>query len=147
MQESVRVCVPRYLQIGKGSISQLPSILSAIGTATRPLIVTDKTMVEIGHVALVTKHLDSHGISYGIFDGTVPDPTDKVISEGLAVLKAGGYDSVIGIGGGSPIDTAKAMAVMSQGSQNILDYRPPQQFNTPGLPIIAIPTTAGVVGA
>ncbi|MFT7453979.1 MAG: alcohol dehydrogenase class IV [Saprospiraceae bacterium] len=143
MQESVRVCVPRYLQIGKGSISQLPSILSAIGTATRPLIVTDKTMVEIGHVALVTKHLDSHGISYGIFDGTVPDPTDKVISEGLAVLKAGGYDSVIGIGGGSPIDTAKAMAVMSQGSQNILDYRPPQQFNTPGLPIIAIPTTAG----
>ena len=143
MQENVRVCVPRYLQIGKGSIAELPSILNAIGTAKRPLIVTDKMMVEIGHVALVTNHLDKHGIRYGIFDGTVPDPTDKIIQAGLAVLKEGGYDSVIGIGGGSPIDTAKAMAVMSQGSHNILDYRPPQQFNEPGLPIIAIPTTAG----
>jgi len=135
MQENVRVCVPRYLQIGKGSVTQLPSIPSAIGTAKRPLIVTDKTMVELGHVALVTKHLDDNGISYGIFDDTVPDPTDKIITEGLAVLEAGGYDSVIGIGGGSPIDTAKAMSVMSQGSHSILDYRPPAQFNTPEYPL------------
>jgi alcohol dehydrogenase class IV len=143
MQDSVRVCVPRYLQVGRGSVSKLPSILEAIGSARRPLIVTDKVMVAIGHVSRVTDLLDKAGIDYGVFDETTPDPTDIVIKHGLLALKEGGFDSLIGLGGGSPIDTAKAIAVMSQNSENILDYRPPKQFNTTGLPMIAIPTTAG----
>lgn len=78
------------------------------------------------------------------FDETIPDPTDLVVVKDLAMLKQGGFDCVIGFGGGSPIDTAKAIAVMSQHSDNILDYRPPMQFNKKGgLPVIAIPTTAG----
>ena len=143
MQDSVRVCVPRFLQIGRGSVSKLPSIIEAIGSARRPLIVTDKVMVAIGHVARVTDLLDKAGISYGIFDETTPDPTDIAVQRGIAALREGGFDSLIGLGGGSPIDTAKAIAVMSQNSENILDYRPPSQFNNSGLPVIAIPTTAG----
>jgi alcohol dehydrogenase class IV len=78
------------------------------------------------------------------FDETIPDPTDLVVVKGLAMLKQGGFDCVIGFGGGSQIDTTKAIAVMSQHSDNILDYRPPMQFNKKGgLPVIAIPTTAG----
>lgn len=143
MQNNVRVCIPRYLQIGKGSVEKLPEILKAIGVK-KPLIITDKMMVEIGNVAKITAYLDSDEFEYGVFDETVPDPTDLVIAIGLAALREGGYDSVIGLGGGSPIDTAKAIAVLSQHSDNILDYRPPMQFNEKGgLPIIAIPTTAG----
>ncbi|MFT6968080.1 MAG: alcohol dehydrogenase class IV [Cellvibrionaceae bacterium] len=143
MQDNVRVCIPRYLQIGKRSVEKLPEILKTIGVK-KPLIITDKMMVEIGNVAKITAYLDSDEFEYGVFDETVPDPTDLVIAKGLAALREGGYDSVIGLGGGSPIDTAKAIAVLSQHSDNILDYRPPMQFNEKGgLPIIAIPTTAG----
>jgi len=90
MQDSVRVCVPRYLQIGKGSIAYLPEILKAIGNANHPLIVTDKMMIEIGHVGRITAHLDAQGISYGVFDETVPDPTDTVLKAGLTELKKAG---------------------------------------------------------
>ncbi|MGH1538835.1 MAG: iron-containing alcohol dehydrogenase [Arenicella sp.] len=143
MQDTIRVCTPRYLQIGKGSITQLSNVLKTIGSANRPLIVTDKMMVELGHVDRIRQHLNEHGINCGVFDETIPDPTDTVIEAGLNTLKSGGFDCVIGLGGGSPIDTAKAISVLSQHSSNILDYRPPKQFNQAGLPIIAIPTTAG----
>lgn len=143
MQESVRVCIPRYLQIGKKSVEKLPEILRTIGVS-KPLIITDKMMVQIGNVERITSYLDNKEFEYGVFDETVPDPTDLVIAKGLTALNEGGFDSVIGLGGGSPIDTAKAIAVLSQHSDNILDYRPPKQFNEKGgLPIIAIPTTAG----
>ncbi|NVJ92617.1 MAG: iron-containing alcohol dehydrogenase [Methylocystaceae bacterium] len=143
MRQTVRVCMPRYMQIGKGSVGTIVDILGVIGNVKCPLIVTDKMMVQIGHVAKVTSQLDEQGIKYGVFDETIPDPTDTIVKEGIQKLKAGNHDCVIAIGGGSPIDTAKAIAVLSQGSDDILDYRPPQQFNKIGLPIVAIPTTAG----
>ncbi len=143
MRKTVRVCTPRYLQIGEGSVSCLPDILSAIGKISSPLIITDKTMVELGHVAKVQSALINQGIACGIFDETVPDPTDEVVLAALSKLEAGKHDCVIGVGGGSPIDTAKAVAVMSRYSRDIFDYRPPAEFNEPGLPMIAVPTTAG----
>ena len=143
MRETVRICTPRYLQIGRGSVSYIPEILDAIGPIRSPLIVTDKTMVELGHVGKVQDCLADHGIDCGVFGETLPDPTDEVLLAALDKLRAGNHDCVIGVGGGSSIDTAKAIAVMSQYSSNILDYRPPNEFNKPGLPMIAVPTTAG----
>ncbi|MBT3789620.1 MAG: iron-containing alcohol dehydrogenase [Alphaproteobacteria bacterium] len=143
MRETVRVCVPRYLQIGRGSIAHIPDILGAIGNAQSPLIVTDKMMVELGHVAKVQTALADRGVICGVFDETLPDPTDDVVLAALSKLEDGGHDSVIGVGGGSPIDTAKAVSVMSRHGKDILDYRPPKEFNEPGLPMIAVPTTAG----
>ena len=143
MREMVRVCMPRYLQVGKGSITKLPDILATIGDIRKPLIVTDKVMVALGHVAGVVSNLASHGMTCGAFDATASDPTDNDIKEGLTMLEAGEHDCLIGLGGGSPIDVAKAVAVMSQHSRDILDYRPPVEFNSPGLPMIAAPTTAG----
>ncbi len=143
MRETVRVCTPRYLQIGRGSVAHIPGILNAIGADQSPLIVTDKTMVELGHVAKVQDGLADQGIACGVFDRTVPDPTDEVVLAALAQLEDGKHGSVIGVGGGSPIDTAKAVAVMARHSRNLLDYRPPKEFNEPGLPMIAVPTTAG----
>ena len=141
-RDNVRICVPRYMQIGKGSLSQLPEILNIIGSVKSPLIVTDKQMVKFGYVKKLQEILLKAGIKSSVFDDTIPDPTDTVVLNGIDILKKNKNDAVIGFGGGSPIDTAKAIAVLSQYSKNIQDYKPPSTFDKKGLPIIAIPTTA-----
>ena len=142
-RDNVRICVPRYMQIGKGSLSQLPEILNIIGSVKSPLIVTDKQMVKFGYVKKLQEILLKAGLKSSVFDDTIPDPTDTVVLNGIDILKKNKNDAVIGFGGGSPIDTAKAIAVLSQYSKNIQDYKPPSTFDKKGLPIIAIPTTAG----
>ena len=142
-RDNVRVCVPRYMQIGKGSLSQLPEILKIVGSVKSPLIVTDKQMVKFGYVKKLQEILLKAGLKSSVFDDTIPDPTDTVVLNGIDILKKNKNDAVIGFGGGSPIDTAKAIAVLSQYSKNIQDYKPPSTFDKKGLPIIAIPTTAG----
>ena len=142
-RDNIRVCVPRYMQIGKGSLNQLPEILKIIGSVKSPLIVTDKQMVKFGYVKKLQEILFEAGFKSSVFDDTIPDPTDTVVLNGIDVLKKNKNDAVIGFGGGSPIDTAKAIAVLSQYSKNIQDYKPPSTFDKKGLPIIAIPTTAG----
>ena len=131
------------MQIGKGSLSQLPEILNIIGSVKFPLIVTDKQMLKFGYVKKLQEILLKAGIKSSVFDDTIPDPTDTVVLNGIDILKKNKNDAVIGFGGGSPIDTAKAIAVLSQYSKNIQDYKPPSTFDKKGLPIIAIPTTAG----
>ena len=135
--------MPRYMQIGKGSINQLPEILNIVGSVKSPLIVTDKQMVKFGYVKKLQETLSKAGLKSSVFDDTIPDPTDTVVLNGIDILKKNKNDAVIGFGGGSPIDTAKAIAVLSQYSKNIQDYKPPSTFDKKGLPIIAIPTTAG----
>ena len=131
------------MQIGKGSLNQLPEILSIIGSVKSLLIVTDKQMVKFGYVKKLQEILSKAGFKSNVFDDTIPDPTDTVVLNGVDILKKNKNDAVIGFGGGSPIDTAKAIAVLSQYSKNIQDYKPPSTFDKKGLPIIAIPTTAG----
>ena len=143
MRETVRVCVPRILQIGKGSLDLIPDVLARIGSANRPLVVTDEVMVSQGIVGRVRERLAERNIRCGVFDGVIPDPTDEVVHAGLAVLEAGGHDCVVGLGGGSSMDAAKAMAVMARHPRDLLFYRPPREFDTPGLPMVAVPTTAG----
>jgi alcohol dehydrogenase class IV len=142
-RDNVRVCVPRYMQIGKGSLNQLPEILNTLGSVKSLLIVTDKQMVQFGYVKKLQEILTKSGLKSNVFDDTIPDPTDTVVLNGIDTLLKNKNDAVIGFGGGSPIDTAKAIAVLSQYSKNIQDYKPPSTFDKKGLPIIAIPTTAG----
>ena len=82
-------------------------------SGTRALLVTDRYMVDSGTVERVTKPLDAADISHDIFCDTVPDPTTDVVDAGVARLKGGDYDCLVALGGGSPIDTAKAMAVLA----------------------------------
>ena len=131
------------MQIGKGSLNQLPDILNIVGSIKAPSIVTDKQTVKSGYVKKLQELLSKAGLTSNVFDDTIPDPTDTVVLNGIDILKTNKNDAVIGFGGGSPIDTAKAIAVLSQYSKNIQDYKPPSTFDKKGLPIIAIPTTAG----
>ena len=142
-RDNVRVCVPRYMQIGKGSLNQLPEIIKILEPIKSFLIVTDKQMVEFGYVKKLQDILSNAGLKSNVFDDTVPDPTDTVVLNGINFLEKFKNEAVIGFGGGSPIDTAKAIAAMAKHSKNIQDYKPPSTFDKQGLPIIAIPTTAG----
>ena len=142
-RDNVRVCIPRYLQIGKGSLNELPEIIKILGSINSLLIVTDKQMVKFGYVKKLQEVLSKEGIKSDVFDDTVPDPTDTVVLNGINFLKKFKNEAVIGFGGGSPIDTAKAIAAMAKHSKNIQDYKPPSTFDKQALPIIAIPTTAG----
>ena len=142
-RDNVRICVPRYMQIGKGSLNQLPEIIKTLDSVKSFLIVTDKQMVEFGYVKKLQDILTRAGLKSNVFDDTVPDPTDKVVLNGINHLEKFKSEAVIGFGGGSPIDTAKAIAAMAKYSKNVQDYKPPSTFDKQGLPIIAIPTTAG----
>ena len=143
MRDTVGICAPRYLDIGRGAVDDIANLLGKVGKVQNPLIVTDKIMVEIGIAGRVQKLLADTGMNSAIFDSVLPDPTDEMVLAGIAVLESGKHDCVIGLGGGSPLDAGKAIAVMAVNSRDIQDYRPPGQFNGSGLPMVAIPTTAG----
>ena len=108
-RDNVRVCVPRYLQIGKGSLNELPEIIKILGSIKSLLIVTDKQMVSFGYVKKLQDVLSKAGLKSDVFDDTVPDPTDTVVLNGIKFLEKCKSDAVIGFGGGSPIDTAKQL--------------------------------------
>jgi alcohol dehydrogenase class IV len=91
----------------------------------------------------VTEPLRAAGIVPDVFSDTVPEPTDSVVYAGVAVIKTGEYDCLIGFGGGSPIDTAKAMAILCPGESGMRAFKVPHQADRAALPVIAIPTTAG----
>ncbi len=137
-----RVQSPRIIRIGGGVSSETAEVMAQLGVS-RPLIVTDKILIELGHVKKVTDILAGAGISWGLYDGVVEDPTDICVDEGLAALHAGDYDCIIGLGGGSPMDTAKAISFMSVNPGHVRDYKAPTQIDKCGLPIILIPTTGG----
>lgn len=78
-----------------------------------------------------------------MFDQVVEDPTDVCVDAGLAALRAGDFDCIIGFGGGSPMDTAKAISFMSVNPGHVRDYKAPRQIDHCGPPVILIPTTGG----
>ena len=117
-RENVRICVPRYMQIGKGSLNELPEILKILNPIKSYLIVTDKQMVEFGYVKKLQDILSRTGLESNVFDDTVPDPTDEIVLKGINFLEKCKNEAVIGFGGGSPIDTAKAIASNPTGAKS-----------------------------
>jgi alcohol dehydrogenase class IV len=136
------ISLPRTMSIGGGALKELPELLGRFGI-TRPLVVTDPFMKSSGVLDKLTALLDKAGIAWADFSDTVPDPTSTVVEAGSAILNEGGFDGLVALGGGSPIDTAKAMAILAANGGKIRDYRVPNPIPKPGLPVIAIPTTAG----
>jgi alcohol dehydrogenase class IV len=139
---SNQIILPRILQVGAGASDEAGNIITALG-CKRPLIVTDKMMVQLGYVAQLQNSLNALNISSDVFADTVPEPTVSSIQAGVEQVRQGNYDSIIAIGGGSPIDSAKAMSILGKYGGVMRDYKFPRIVTEPGLPIIAIPTTAG----
>ena len=138
---------PRIMIVGGGAVAQTAELLAKLGLS-RPLVVTDPYMVSSGLVRRCLDPLAAAGMTADVFSDTVPEPTDIVIEAGVARLSGHAYDCLIGFGGGSPIDTAKAMSILAHGrltgaGSMMRDFKVPVAADAAGLPIIAIPTTAG----
>ena len=99
-----RIQSPKIIRIGGGVAKEIADVLKQLNLS-RPLIVTDKNLVELGHVNLVLEILKKYNISWSVFDGVVEDPTDQCVDSGLEVFNSGSFDCIIGLGGGSPMDT------------------------------------------
>lgn len=139
---SFTITLPRLIEIGKDACQKLPTILTTLGV-NKPLIITDKMMVQLGYIKQVQDILKTNNIVSEVHDDTIPEPTETSILSGVEKVRNGGYDSIIALGGGSPIDSAKAISILGKFGGVIRDYKFPRQTNEMGLPIIAIPTTAG----
>ena len=140
------IAAPRLLLVAGGAVRQIADVMGKFGLS-RPLIVTDPFMVKSGLLNRCLDPLAAAGIAADVFSDTIPEPTDTIVEAGVAAFAKAPYDCLIGFGGGSPIDTAKAMAVLAPrgdgGGGAMRDYKVPFAADRGAVPVIAIPTTAG----
>jgi alcohol dehydrogenase class IV len=133
--------LPRILRVGGGASQELAATLAQLGLS-KPLIVTDPFIRSRPFFDAIVGTVPDLDVAADVFADCVPDPTTDSVRAGLAALTAKDYDCLIAIGGGSSMDTAKAMAAMQGRSEPMRQYKVPFALDS-GLPIIAIPTTAG----
>lgn len=109
----------------------------------RALIIADQFLVTGGQAQKMQELLASEGVEAVIYDKGMAEPTDTHVQEGLSILRRAGCDLVIGFGGGSALDTAKAVAVMATNPGSISNYMGANKVKADRLPLIAVNTTAG----
>ncbi|HAS6233194.1 TPA: L-threonine dehydrogenase [Vibrio vulnificus] len=134
--------IPTVNLMGAGCLKDAADSIKAQGF-TKGLIVTDKILNQIGVVKQVQDLLSERHVEAVVFDGTQPNPTIGNVNAGLALLKQNQCDFVISLGGGSPHDCAKGIALVAANGGEIADYEGVDKSAKPMLPLIAINTTAG----
>lgn len=129
---------------GKGAIENVPTEFKARGFK-KAAVITDKDLVKFEVATKVTKLLDEAGVDYALYDGIVPNPTIQNVKDGLAFVKESQADCIIAIGGGSPIDTAKAIAIIATNPEfsDVISLEGVADTKHPCLPILAVSTTSG----
>lgn len=132
--------IPNHTIVGTNVLSEAAPLLKKMGN--KAFIVTGRHVAVSDMMKQLTALLDENGIDCVIFDGITGEPTDTMIEKGVEMLKSSGCDFIIGIGGGSPLDSAKAIAAMAVNEGSIADYNG-KEITGEILPLAAIPTTAG----
>ncbi|CUU50552.1 iron-containing alcohol dehydrogenase [Clostridium beijerinckii] len=132
--------MPKKILTGGKALINSKEYLKLLGK--KALIVTDNVMVSFGNVKMLTNILEEEKIYYKIYSDINGEPTDLMVEKGVEIFKEENCDFLIAIGGGSPIDSAKAIAMMTSNDGKISDFMGKQITNQ--LPkVVAIPTTAG----
>lgn len=134
--------VPTDVHFGFGVRRSLPERIRAL-EGRRVFVVTDPGVRAAGLVDKVTAVLEERDIEFSVYDDVTADSGSTLIARGVEELKASGADVVVGIGGGSALDTAKAIAALVNNPGSPLDYVGLHKVRQRGLPTIALPTTAG----
>lgn len=132
--------LPRNVFIGKNALEASEAAIRALGR--KAFVVTGRIVTRAGIVATLTGYLESWGVEYVVFNDITGEPTDAMIEAGVKACKQTGCDFLIAIGGGSPLDSAKAIAAMTVLSGKISDYMG-KDINGKFPPTVLIPTTAG----
>ncbi len=134
--------IPSVTQIGVGAVKIVGEKIKELG-GTKPLIVTDKGVVKVGILKMVTDVLDAAGMKYHVYDETIPNPTDENVHKGVEVYKANGCDSLITLGGGSSHDCGKGVGLVVSNGGKIHDFEGVNKSSKPFMPYVAVNTTAG----
>lgn len=134
--------IPSTIISGAGASRQLAPQLLPLGVK-RALIVTDAYLEKSGVAGALISDLAAAGIGAELFTGVQPDPTDQNVADGLRRYSSAGCDVVVGLGGGSPIDAAKAIAILTANPGPLSQYQGYHKIPRAGAPLVAIPTTAG----
>ena len=129
---------------GKGAIEAIPTEFKARGYK-KAVVITDKDLIKFEVSTKVTELLESAGVDYEVYDGIVPNPTIENVQEGVKFVKNAHADAIIAIGGGSPIDTAKAIGIIVTNPEfaDVISLEGVADTKNPCLPILAVPTTSG----
>ena len=132
--------MPGRVFYGENALANASDVIASLGK--KALVVTDPMMMKLGTAKMVTDVLDEKGIHYAIYSNITGEPTDKMIEAGLDVYNDQDCDFLIAVGGGSPIDSMKAIAAVSTSGGSIDDYLG-KVITVPTPPMVAIPTTSG----
>lgn len=141
---SNRMILNETSYFGKGAIESIVPEFQQRGFS-KAAVITDKGLIEHGIATKVTKLLDNAAIDYALYDGIVPNPTIQNVKDGVAFVKEAEADCLIAIGGGSPIDTAKAIGIILTNPEfsDVISLEGVADTKNPCLPILAVPTTSG----
>ncbi len=133
---------PPTIQFGDGAAQTVGTEAKRLGRQ-KALVVTDSVLKQSGVIDPVVDALHKAGLDPVVYDGVNAEPTLEHVEEGLSILTSSGCDLLVACGGGSPIDAAKAIAIKAVNEGSISDFMGIDKIPSPGLPVIAVPTTAG----
>ena len=139
--EMRKFVAPEFV-FGVGSAGLAGTYASNLG-ARKCLVVTDPHLIDTEAPAPVLDSLRAAGIPYSVFSGVSPNPKDREVMEGAAAYAREGCDCLVAVGGGSPMDCAKGIGIVSTNGRHILSFEGVDMVGRPGPPLICIPTTAG----
>jgi alcohol dehydrogenase class IV len=132
----------KKIVFGEGVINKVADEIHALG-GKKVLLVQDQALEEVGVAEQVVSPLKAHGISYVLYDQVTSEPEPSLADQGAALAREEGCDLVVGVGGGSSLDVAKAVAMLARNDGKAEDYIGLETVPMPGLPSIMVPTTAG----
>ena len=139
-----RIVLNETSYFGRGARNNLATEIKSRGFH-KVLLVTDKTLYESKLVDMVTRVLERNIIGYYLFDGVKPNPTVKNVQDGLLMANINNVDCIVAVGGGSVIDTAKAISIIMTNPEfnDVVSLDGVADTKNKGLPLFALPTTSG----
>ncbi|HIJ79859.1 MAG TPA: iron-containing alcohol dehydrogenase [Deltaproteobacteria bacterium] len=140
--QSFTVTQPTRICFGENSINDLAALVEDLG-GSKVFIVVDPGVKNAGLLARVTAPLEKNKIPFEVYDKVDPEPGLKLADDGAKLAKKAKCDCVIGVGGGSAMDVAKAISILLTNGGKAVDYIGLGMIKKPGVPKIMVPTTAG----
>lgn len=134
--------VPQEIHFGEKSIQKLPELLKK-EDPKKILLISDRGLEKAGTVQKILDVLEQSGIERETYLDVLPNPTVKIVDEVTALYRTSGADCIIALGGGSPMDVAKAVGILARYGGSITEYEGAEKVPGPIVPIVAVPTTAG----
>jgi alcohol dehydrogenase class IV len=142
MLKSYELRIPQVILSGPDCVNNLGAEITRLNKK-KALLITDEMMQKFGVADKIIEILKGSGIDTAVYAGVGGEPTDKNVAEGLKVYQDEGCDFLVGLGGGSPADTAKAVGIMTTNPGKISDYMGAGKVPNPIPPLVIIATTAG----